>query len=142
MYFTVSMATPYAVALRERAVRAYERGDGAYDEVAAVFEVDSRTLQRWVARWRELGTVAPKPRGGGWRSPIDLAVLHAVVRGVPDATVDEFCAEYNSRVARSQRTTESSFRRAMHRAGYVLKKNGRGQARSTDRTSPRNGPRS
>ena len=47
------------MALRKRAVRAYERGAGSYAQLAALFEVDHRTLERWVARWR---------------SPIDLKV--------------------------------------------------------------------
>jgi transposase len=63
------MSIPYDVALRERAVQAYERGAGSYAQVAALFQVDSRTLERWVARWRTTGSVAPRPRGGGWRSP-------------------------------------------------------------------------
>jgi hypothetical protein len=35
-----------------------------------------------------------QPRGGGWRSPIDVAVLGVLAREVPDATVAEMCAEY------------------------------------------------
>lgn len=128
------MPNPYDVALRARAVRAYESGEGSYSQLAVLFDIDMRTLERWVARWREIGTVAPKPRGGGWRCPIAMTVLHAVVREVPDATVDEFCWEYNRRVPRAQQTTSTSFRRAMRRAGFVLKKNGRGRASSTGRT--------
>ena len=44
------MPNPHAMALRERAVAAYERGDGVYTALAALFKVDVRTLQRWVAR--------------------------------------------------------------------------------------------
>jgi transposase len=142
MYFTAGMPNPYDVALRERAVKAYESGEGSYSQLATLFDVDMRTLERWVARWRATGTVAPKPRGGGWRCPIDLTVLHAVVREVPDATVNEFCWQYNRRVPRAQRTTPTSFRRAMRRAGFVLKKNGRGRARSTGPMSPRSAKRS
>ena len=46
------MPNPYDLALRERAVTAYERGDGSYARLAALFDVDHRTLERWVARWR------------------------------------------------------------------------------------------
>ncbi len=94
-----------------------------------------RTLERWVAQWRLRGSVAPRPKGGGWRCPIDLGVLRQVVAATPDATSAELCATCNRRVARLQRTTPTSFRRAMHREGYVLKKNGRGRVRSTARTS-------
>lgn len=135
MYLTGAMPNPYDMALRDRAVAAYEQGEGTYDDLAYLFRLDVRTLQRWVARWRATGSVAPQPKGGGWRSPIVIAELQAVVAATPDATADELCRAYNRRVPRAARTTETSFRRAMHREGYVLKKNGRGRRRSTGRTS-------
>ena len=101
------MPNPYDLALRERAVTAYERGEGSYAQLAALFDVDHRTLERWVARWRETQSVAPQPRGGGWPCPIDVTVLRAVVRDGPDATVTELCWEYNRRVTRARRTARS-----------------------------------
>jgi len=142
LYFNGVMPNPYDVALRERAVRAYERGEGSYDQLAALFHIDNRTLERWVARWRITGNVAPRPKGGGWKSPIDLEVLHAVVRDVPDSTLLEFCGEYNRRVSRAERTTRAAFHRALRRAGFVLKKNARDRAKSTGRMWSRNERRS
>ena len=89
------MPNPYDLALRERAVTAYERGDGSYAQLAALFDVDHRKLERWVARWRDTQSLAPQPRGGGWPCPIDVTVLRAVVRDGPDATVTELCWKYN-----------------------------------------------
>jgi transposase len=122
--------------LRRRAVMAYERGEGSCAALAAVFALHPRTLERWVARWRKTRSLANRPRGGGWRSPIDVAVVHRLVREVPDATVAEMCAEYNRRVPRTRRTSPSSFHRALVREQFVLKKNGRGLAKSIDPTSP------
>lgn len=136
------MANAYSVELRERAVRAYRRGDGTLDEVAATFAVDVRTLQRWMAHERATGSLVPKPKGGGWRCPIALPLLHAVIAEAPDATIAELCWAYNRRAASTAQTTVTSFGRAMRREGYVLKKNGRGRVRSTGRTSKRNVPRS
>lgn len=135
------MANAYGVDLRERAVRAYRRGDGTLVDVAATFSLDPRTLQRWIAHERATGSLVPKPKAGGWRCPIDLAILHAVIAAAPDATVRELCKEYHRRAPAAARTTETSLRRAMHREGYVLKKNGRGRARSIGRTSRRSGRR-
>jgi transposase len=135
------MPNPYALALRERAVAAYERGEGTYAQLARLFDLDSRTLERWIARWRTTGSVAPHPKAGGWRCPIDLSVLRAVIAEAADATVAELCWEYNRRVPRAQRTTETSCRRAMRREGFVLKKNGRGPVRSIGPTSRRNAKR-
>lgn len=137
MYFTNAMPNPYDMALRERAVAAYESGEGSYAHLAALFDLDHRTLERWVARWRQTGSVAAQPKGGGWRCPIDTTVLHAVIRARPDATIEELCRAYNRRVKPAHRTSARSLRRAMGRAGFVLKKNGRGRAKSTDRTSKR-----
>ena len=135
------MPNPYPVALRERAVAAYERGDGSYAQLAALFDVDHRTLERWVARWRDTHSVVPAPRGGGWSCPIDLAVLRGVIRDRPDATLTEVCGAYNRRVARAQQTARSSVHRALHREGFVLKKNARAPVKSTDPTSRRNARR-
>jgi transposase len=134
VYFTDAMAKPYDVAFRGRAVAAYEAGEGGYHELAALFGIGYRTLQRWVAQYRATESIDPLPRGGGWRSPIEIVVLHAVVRERPDATSDEMCREYNRRVGRDGRTNATSFLRAMKREGYVLKKNGSVQASATDPT--------
>lgn len=125
------MANPYDMALRERAVKAYASGEGSYAQLADVFDLDHRTLERWVARWRDTGSVAPRPKGGGWRCPIDLAVLRTVARAGPDATLAELCWEYNRRVPQAHRTTRASLHRALTRDGFVHKKNARGRAKST-----------
>jgi transposase len=134
LYFTGAMPAPFDVAFRGRAVAAYESGEGGYHELAAVFGVGYRTLQRWVAQYRATESVAPLPRGGGWRSPIMLVVLHGVVRERPDGTSDELCREYNRRVGRAASTSGPSFRRALAREGYVLKKNGGVRVNATDPT--------
>lgn len=130
------------MAFRGRAVAAYEAGEGGYHELARVFGLGYRTLQRWVAQYRATESVEPKARGGGWRSPIDLVVLHAVIREDPDGTSAELCRAYNRRVDRAERTTAPSFRRAMARTGYVLKKNGGVQVKATDPTFSSNARRS
>jgi len=116
------MPNAYDVGLRRRAVMAYERGEGSYAALSVLFDIHPRTLERWVARWRVAQSVEPRPRGGGWRSPIDVAIVHVLAREVPDATVAEMCGEYNRRVPRSQRTTPSSVHRTLVREGFVIKK--------------------
>ena len=121
---------------------AYEAGEGGYHELAALFRVGYRTLQRWVAQYRATESVAPRPRRGGWRSPIEVIVLHAVVRERPDGTSEELCREYNRRVGRAGRTSSAGFRRAISREGYVLKKNGGVRVNATDPTFSANARRS
>ena len=82
------MPNPYPIELRERAVRAYEAGDGTYAAVADRFSVNLWTLWRWVQR-RATGTVAACDKRGGWSSPVVLEVMHAIVPDTPDATTQK-----------------------------------------------------
>lgn len=129
------MTGPYDVTFRERAVRAYEQGDRSYAEVATIFGVDHRTLERWVALVRRTGSVAPRPRGGGQRSRVDVPLLKAVLAGKPDRTCGELAAAYNRRVPRGRRVKWWTVWRALQRAGYVLKKNARAQPSRTPQPS-------
>lgn len=140
MYFTLGVPNPYDESLRRRVIRAFEAGEGTYDELAALFDVAARTIQRWVARFRAEGTVVPLPKGGGWTSPILMPTLHALIAEAPDATCAELCFEYNRRVPPAHHTTPSSLWRAVRRAGYVVKKNGHARVRSIGPTSRKRGP--
>ncbi len=140
MYFTLEMPNPWDDTLRRRAVHAYEAGEGAYEDLAALFEIGVRTLQRWVQEYRAEGALTPKPKGGGWRSPILMPTLHGLIAEAPDATCAELCFEYNRRVSAAHHTTPSSLWRAVRRAGYVVKKNGRVRVRSIAPTSSRSAP--
>ena len=127
------MPNPYPTALRERAVRAYEMGTETYAEVAARFSVHINTLVRWVQGARDRGTVMPAPRGGGWYSPVDIPLLHSLIRERPDRTTEELTRVYNQRAALEARVHRSSVLRALQRTGYVFKKNGRGPRSKTAR---------
>jgi transposase len=120
------MPNPFAIELRERAVCAYEAGEDSHTVVAARFALNPWTLLRWIVRRRETGSVAPLAKSGGRFSPVDRGVLEAVVRDTRDATTEELTREYNRRVDRARRVHRSSILRALHRDGYVFKKNGRG----------------
>jgi transposase len=127
------MPNPYPTALRERAVRAYEGSAETYAEVAARFSVHVNTLVRWVQGARDRGTVLPAPRGGGWYSPVDLALLHALITERPDRTTEELTRAYNARAAPEAHVHRSSVLRALQRTGYVFKKNARGRPSKTVR---------
>jgi transposase len=127
------MPNPYPTALRERAVRAYEGGAETYAEVAARFSIHFNTLVRWVRRQRDRQTVLPAPRGGGWYSPVDVALVHALIAEKPDRTTEELTRAYNQRAAPEARVHRSSVLRALQRTGYVFKKNGRGPRSKTVR---------
>lgn len=136
------MADMYDRVFRERAIAAYESSEAGVHPVSEMLGIGYRTLQRWLAHRRTTGSVAPRPRGGGWKSAIDETLLTRLVDEVPDSTAAEFCAEYNRRVRRPERTSVSAVQRALRRLGFVFKKNGRGRAKRTARTWSRNGRRS
>jgi transposase len=129
------MANPYALELRERAVQAYEDGEGTYTEVAEDFMIHRATLIRWVQRARETGSVEALDRGGGWVSPVDIAVLQRLVGERPDTTTDELTRAYNRCVGAEARVHRSSVLRALKRCGYVFKKNARGRRNKIVRMS-------
>ena len=104
-------------------------------EVAAQFSISVATLIRWVQRERETGSVAPLAKRGGWRSPVDVALLHRLVRERPDRTTDELTHAYTRRVGPAGRVHRSSILRALQRTGYVFKKNGRGRRNKIVRRS-------
>jgi transposase len=136
------MPNPFPIELRERAVRAYESGEGSHTAVAERFSLNPWTLLRWILRHRETGSVAPLARGGGQTSPVDLELLETIVHETRDATTDELTREYNRRIDRARRVHRSSILRALHRSGYVFKKNARGPQNRTGPTSKPNATRS
>ena len=84
-------------------------------------------------RGRDRGTVLPVPRGGGWYSPVDIPLLHALLTERPDRTTEELTRAYNQRAAPEAQVHRSSVLRALQRTGYVFKKNGRGRPSKTAR---------
>lgn len=133
------MPNPHPSELRERAVGAYEAGEGSFEEISARFGIGRRTLQRWVKRKVETGVLQPDVKGGGNPSPIDVAILRQTLAAHPDAVTGELAAAYNNAVGRALRVHRSSILRALHRLGYVFKKNGRGRPNKIAPTSKRSG---
>ena len=94
------MPNPHPIALRTRAVAAYEAGEGSYVAIAEQFAISVSSLLRWVARTRTTGDVRPSPKRGGWQSAIEAGVLTAVITERPDATVAEIRRTQHDRESR------------------------------------------
>jgi putative transposase len=80
----MTMPKAYSRDLRERVARAVEAGASCH-EAATAFEVSPSSAIRWVARWRQSGSVASKPMGGK-RSPLDAHKpwLEELIAAEPD----------------------------------------------------------
>jgi len=127
------MPKPYPRELRERVIRAYERGL-TQEEVAEQFAISRTTLVQWLRRRRETGDVEVLPHGGGMPAKVDLEILKEVLSELPDGTRAELTVLYNRKVPKSRRVHASSVYRALRRNGYVSKKNSRGRRSKTART--------
>lgn len=132
------MAEAYPVALRERVVRAYEAGDGSYPGMAARFSLGEATVKRWVWRYRD-GQLSPAKKDGGTPSRLTAAAIDALVTQLGDPTAGEVTAAYNRTRRGRARVHVSTMKRALHRCGYVVKKNAAGHWRRIGRTSKRSG---
>jgi len=136
------MAEAYPVELRERAVATYESGEGSYASVANTFALGEATVKRWVWLARKHGSLVPQPKAGGNHSTIAEADIEKLLGALGDATAGELTAELNRKRARAEHVHVSSMKRALHRCGYVVKKNAAGRWKLSDQTSSRNEKRS
>jgi transposase len=129
------MPDPHPIELRERVVQAYEAGEGSYPELATRFAIGEASVKRWVWLFRKRGAVAALPKGGGTPSTIELGELEALLVKLGDPTAGELTAEFNRARRGNSRVHVSSMKRALHRHGYVVKKNADGRWRVSGRMS-------
>jgi len=113
------MPKSYSADLRERVIEAVEMGASRH-EAADRFEISVSSAVKWLQRWRESGSAAPKPRGGSV-SPLEECAerVLAVIAEHPDLTLEETAAKLGRR--RIQ-TSKSALSRFFHRHGITLKK--------------------
>src|SRR5688572_12922673 len=111
----------YSLDLRERIVRAVAAGT-PQSAVARTFGVGRATVQRYVYRQRDTGSLAPQPKPG---RPATIgearrAALAAQLAAAPDATLAEHCATWDRE--QGARVSPSAMHRALARLGVTRKK--------------------
>ncbi len=109
------MGFAYGQDLRDRVLRAYDRGMKT-KQIADLFQVSSSWARRVKQRRRDSGETAPRPRGGATVIKIDLARLAELVRQRPDATTRELHAILGADCC------ESAVGLALKRLGLSFKK--------------------
>jgi transposase len=104
-----AMPKSYSGDLRERVIEAVEMGASRH-EAADRFEVSVSSAVKWLQRWHESKSAAPKPRGGSL-SPLEkcAARVLAVVAEHPDLTLMETVAELRRRRIRTSKSALSRF---------------------------------
>ena len=115
----LAMPKAYSGDLRERVIEAVEIG-ASRREAAECFEVSVSSAVKWLQRWRERRSAAPKPRGGSI-SPLEAFATEilALVAERPDLTLVEMVAELSKRRIK---TSRSSLWRFLDRHNITYKK--------------------
>jgi transposase len=83
----------YSLDLRERVVASVENGECNIPAAARRYKVSEPSIERWLARKRRTGDVAPLAHAGGPSRKLAAAeaVIRAAVKAQPDATLEELC---------------------------------------------------
>jgi transposase len=113
------MPQSYSGDLRERVIEAVEAG-ASRREAAERFEVSVASAVKWLQRWCENRSAAPKPRGGSI-SPLEqfATEILTLVAEQPDLTLVEIVAGLRKRRIK---TSRSSLWRFLDRHNITLKK--------------------
>jgi len=128
------MPKSYSQDLRERVIEAVEMGASRH-EAADRFEMSVSSAVKWLQRWRESKSAAPKPRGGSV-SPLEAhteAIL-AMNAAQPDLTLLETVEDLRKRRIR---TSQSALSRFYVRHGITFKKKPAGRRTTPSRRGPR-----
>ena len=113
------MPKSYSCDLRQRVIGMVEAGASRH-EAAEHFGVSVSSVVKWMQRWNESRSVAPKPRGGSI-SPLEAFATEilALVAERPDLTLVETVAALRKRRIK---TSRSALWRFLDRHNITLKK--------------------
>ena len=116
----LAMPKSYSGDLRERVIEAVTMEGVSRREAAERFDISASSAIRWVQRWDESGSAAPKPRGGSI-SPLEPHAerILTLVAERPDLTLMETVAEL---LKRRIQTSKSALSRFFIRHSITLKK--------------------
>ncbi len=107
------------IELRQRILAVRTEEGQSLGAISERFRIPKSTVQGIIERYRNSGTVEPKPHGGGRRlafSPKQLRQLKRLLFKQPDATLAQLrkCLKVNASIA--------TFHRAIKKLGFTLKK--------------------
>jgi transposase len=123
------MARPYSQDLRDRVLRAYDRGMRT-KQIAVTFSVSPAWVRRVKQRRRETGETSPRRMGGPGLVVVDRSQLAWLVRQHPDATLAEL------RTMLGVSCALSTLCMALKKMGFSFKKKRSTRPSRIARTSP------
>ncbi len=126
------MATPYSQDLRDRVLRAYDRGMKT-KQIAETFHVSPSWARRVKQRRRETGETTHRRMGSPGVTIVDRKQLASLVREHPDATLAEL------RTLLGVQCALSTLCQALKQMGFSFKKKRSMRRNRIARTSGKNG---
>lgn len=91
----------YSLDLRQKAVSAYENGEGTQAEIAEQFSIGLRTFKTWLSLKKETGNLAPKEYIYCGRRPVigekGSLFLKKLIERKPDILISEIRTSYKNK---------------------------------------------
>lgn len=118
------MPAPYSVDLRQRVINAYKEKEGSQRQIAERFQVSQSFVKKLIHRYRETGSIEPKPHGGGALAIIrksELKQIEELVNEQPDALLRELCERWF--VTKGIKVSISTMHRRLEKLKLTTKKN-------------------
>ena len=115
-FMGAGMPKAYSRDLRERVITAVETG-ASRREAAERFEISVASAVKWLQRWYQQSSAAPKPRGGSVSPLEEFAVeILDLIAQRPDLTLVETVAELRKRRIKTSRSSLAFSRPTQHHA--------------------------
>lgn len=114
----------YSLDFRRKIIEIYETEKISVRKLAKRFGIAPSSVQNLIKRYRQTGSVAPKPHGGGAPSKLDasqLLILEELVEKNNDATLAELCDLLENAVG--VKLSVASMGRKLQQRDYTFKKN-------------------
>ena len=118
------MPAPLSIDLRQRVLAAYQDKEGSMRHLSERFKVSLSFVRDLTRQYRQTGTVAPTPHGGGAIAKLGVAqlpIVRALVEDQPDALLEELCERFAEKTG--VMVSISTMHRAVHRLKLSVKKN-------------------
>ena len=116
------MPAPLSADLRIRIVSTCQDGELSQSEIADLFQVHLKTVEKYWKLWRNTGSITPKPHAGG--PPARLGPLSEQLRAWATEGNDHTLAEWVALVRQRTgiQTSVQAMSRILRRLGLPLKK--------------------
>jgi transposase len=118
------MPAPLSLDIRQRIISAYQTKEGSQRQLAKRFVVSLSFIRDLTRRYRQTGTIEPKPHGGGAVAKIEpkhLPIVKKLVDNQPDALLFELCERFAAQT--TIQVSTSTMQRAVQSLKLSVKKN-------------------